>query len=94
MPKRQTNTRDKWLAARQQELLPVDYYHLVFSAHSLAPLIWQNKKMLLKLLFEASAETLLESCRRSQTSGCRDWFPECASHLGTESSDSSSFIAD
>jgi hypothetical protein len=95
MPKRQTNTRDKWLAARQQELLPVDYYHLVFSVpHSLAPLIWQNKKMLLKLLFEASAETLLESCRRSQTSGRRDWFPECASHLGAESSDSSSFIAD
>jgi hypothetical protein len=42
-------------------LLPVDYYHLVFSVpHRLIPLIWQNKKMLFKLLFEASAETLLE----------------------------------
>ena len=60
-PKCQTNARDKWLAARQQELLPVGYYHLVFSVpHTLVPLMWQNKKLLFKLLFEASAETLLE----------------------------------
>jgi hypothetical protein len=60
-PKCQTNARDKWLAARRQELLPVDYYHLVFSVpHTLVPLIWQNKKVLFKLLFNASAETLLE----------------------------------
>ena len=49
------------MAARQQELLPVGYYHLVFSVpHTLVPLMWQNKKLLFKLLFEASAETLLE----------------------------------
>ena len=60
-PKCQTNARNKWLAARQQELLPVDYYHLVFSVpHALVPLIWQNKKTLFKLLFEASAAALLE----------------------------------
>jgi hypothetical protein len=60
-PKCQTNARDKWLAAREQELLPVDYYHLVFSVpHTLVPIIWQNQKVLFKLLFEASAETLLE----------------------------------
>jgi len=60
-PKCQTNAREKWLAARQRELLPVDYYHLVFSVpHALAPLIWQNKKVLFRLLFEASAETLLQ----------------------------------
>src|SRR5262245_54362162 len=57
----QASARDKWLAARQRELLPVDYYHLVFSVpHALVPLIWQNKKVLFRLLFEASAETLLE----------------------------------
>jgi hypothetical protein len=39
----------------------VDYYHLVFSVpHTLVPVIWQNKKVLFRLLFEASAETLLE----------------------------------
>ena len=60
-PKCQTNARNKWLAARQQELLPADYYHLVFSVpHTLVPLIWQNKKALFKLLFDASAATLLE----------------------------------
>jgi hypothetical protein len=58
-PKCQTNARDKWLAARQQELLPVGYYHLIFSVpHTLVPLIWQNKKALFKLLFETSAATL------------------------------------
>jgi predicted Zn-ribbon and HTH transcriptional regulator len=60
-PKCQTNAREKWLTARQRELLPVDYYHLVFSVpHALVPLIWQNKKVLFRLLFEASAQTLLE----------------------------------
>jgi predicted Zn-ribbon and HTH transcriptional regulator len=60
-PKCQTHAREKWLAARQQELLPVSYYHLVFSVpHALVPLIWQNKKLLFRLLFEASAATLLE----------------------------------
>jgi hypothetical protein len=49
------------LTARQRELLPVDYYHLVFSVpHALVLPIWQNKKVLFRLLFEASAETLLE----------------------------------
>jgi hypothetical protein len=60
-PKCQTSAREKWLTARQRELLPVDYYHLVFSVpHTLVPLIWQNKRVLFRLLFEASAETLLE----------------------------------
>jgi predicted Zn-ribbon and HTH transcriptional regulator len=60
-PKCQTNAREKWLRTRQQELLPVGYYHLVFSVpHGLVPLIWQNKKILFTLLFETSAATLLE----------------------------------
>ena len=60
-PKCQTNARDQWLRARQQELLPVTYYHLVFSVpHRLVPLMWQNKKALFTLLFEASGAALLE----------------------------------
>ncbi len=60
-PKCQSNARDQWLGRRQQELLPVGYFHLVFSVpHSLVPLIWQNKRFLFKLLFEASAATLLK----------------------------------
>src|SRR5437870_1001903 len=60
-PKCQTHAREKWLRARHQELLPVNYYHMVFSVpHTLVPLIWQNQKLLFALLFEASAATLLE----------------------------------
>ncbi len=60
-PKCQTKAREKWLAARQRELLPVNYYHVVFSVpHTLVPLIWQNKRCLFRLLFEASANALLE----------------------------------
>jgi hypothetical protein len=41
--------------------LPVCYFHLVFSVpHALVPLMWQNKKLLFGLLFDASAATLLE----------------------------------
>jgi len=60
-PKCQTNAREKWLRRRQQELLPVIYHHLVFSVpHALVPLLWQNKKILFSLLFDATAATLLE----------------------------------
>lgn len=60
-PKCQTNARNKWLQSRQQELLPVTYYHIVFSVpHRLVPLMWQNKRVLFALLFEATAATLLE----------------------------------
>ncbi len=60
-PKCQVNTREKWLHKRRQELLPVEYYHVVFSVpHRLVPLIWQNKKLLFSLLFRAVSATLLE----------------------------------
>ena len=37
------------------------YYHLVFSVpHALVPLMWQNKRQLFALLFQATADTLLE----------------------------------
>jgi hypothetical protein len=60
-PKCQTNAREKWLCDRQRELLPACYFHLVFSVpHALVSLMWQNKKLLFGLLFNASAATLLE----------------------------------
>jgi hypothetical protein len=60
-PKCRTNARDKWLAARQRELLAVPYVHVVFTLpHTLAPLVLHNKKLLYTLLFRASAATLLE----------------------------------
>jgi hypothetical protein len=63
-PKCQWNARDRWLAARSAELLPVPYFHLVFTLpHELSALVLQNKKILYDLLFRASAATLLEVAR-------------------------------
>jgi len=63
-PKCQTAARDRWIAARRQELLPTRYLHVVFTLpHRLAPLVLQNKKVLYSLLFRTSAETLLEVAR-------------------------------
>jgi predicted Zn-ribbon and HTH transcriptional regulator len=60
-PKCQTGARNKWLAARSPELLPVAYVHVVFTLpHALAPLAFHNKRLVYGLLFQASAETLLE----------------------------------
>lgn len=60
-PKCQVNAREKWLRKRQQELLPVGYYHIVFSVpHRLIPLMWQNKKLLFSLLFQSAGSALLE----------------------------------
>jgi Transposase zinc-binding domain len=60
-PQCQNGARDRWVAARQNELLPVTYIHVVFTLpHQLSPLVLQNKKLLYDLLFRASAQTLLE----------------------------------
>jgi Transposase zinc-binding domain len=60
-PKCQTNARDRWLAARQRELLPGPYVHVVFTLpHPLASLTLYNKRLMYSLLFRASAATLLE----------------------------------
>jgi hypothetical protein len=71
-PKCQTSARERWIAARQRELLPTRYVHVVFTLpRELAPLTLQNKKVVYDLLFRASAETLLEVARDPK-------------HLGTE----------
>ena len=50
-----------WLAKQQQALLPVPYFHLVFTLpHVLNPLIQQNQRVLYVLLFQAATQTLLE----------------------------------
>jgi hypothetical protein len=63
-PKCQGNARAKWLAARSAELLPVPYFHIVFTLpHSLSALALGNKRLLYDLLFRASAASLLELAR-------------------------------
>src|SRR5947199_1106960 len=63
-PKCQTAARERWIAARQKELLPTRYVYVVFTLPAqLAPLALQNKKLIYGLLLRASAETLLEVAR-------------------------------
>lgn len=60
-PKCQTNKRDQWLAKQTQDLLPVPYFHVVFTLpHDLSALVLQNRKVLYDLLLRTSADTLLE----------------------------------
>lgn len=59
-PKCQSLAKARWLEARQAELLPVNYFHTVFTVpHDLNPLILANTACLYQILFEAVAETLL-----------------------------------
>jgi hypothetical protein len=74
-PKCQSGARDKWIAARQNELLAVAYVHVVFTLpHQLCQLALQNKKVLYDLLFRASAETLLEVAADPQHLGAHIGF--------------------
>ena len=60
-PKCQTHVRNRWLAARTADLVPVPYFHVVFTVpHELSALMLQNKRTLYSLLFRASADALLE----------------------------------
>src|SRR3979490_1834161 len=58
-PKCQRAAAKEWLAAREAELLPVPYYHVVFTLPAaIADIAYQNKAIIYDLLFKASAETL------------------------------------
>jgi hypothetical protein len=59
-PKCQSSAAKRWLDARQADLLPVEYYHVVFTLPaSIAEIAYQNKTALYGLLFDIAAETLL-----------------------------------
>jgi hypothetical protein len=63
-PKCQIAARERWITARQKELLPTRYVHVVFTLPApLARLALQNKKIIYGMLLRASAETLLEVAR-------------------------------
>jgi len=65
-PKCQTLTKARWLEDRTAELLPVPYFHAVFTLpHTLNPLILGNKRSLLALLFQAASQTLLQFGRQN-----------------------------
>ena len=58
-PKCQGSARAKWLAAEQALLLPIPYFHVVFTLpHQLNPLLRVNQRLLYALLFQAATHTL------------------------------------
>ena len=71
-PKCQGNAAQDWLAARQAELLPVPYYHVVFTLPAqIADIAYQNKREIYTLLFKASAETVLTIAADPKHPGAR-----------------------
>ncbi len=59
-PKCQGNLARQWLQDRQADLLPVEYYHVVFTLPApISDLAYSNKAVIYGLLFSAAAETLL-----------------------------------
>jgi hypothetical protein len=61
-----------WLTAREADLLPVDYFHVVFTLPAeIAPIAYQNKAVVYDLLFRVAVETLLTIAADPQHLGAR-----------------------
>lgn len=60
-PKCQTLTKERWIEARKEELLPVQYFHVVFTIpDTINPIAFQNQKIVYNILFRSVSETLFE----------------------------------
>jgi hypothetical protein len=58
-PKCQASAAHRWLEARQADLLPVQYYHVVFTLPApISTIAWTNKRVIYDLLFDIAAHTL------------------------------------
>jgi len=74
-PKCQAAARAEWTTARAAELLPVEYYHVVFTLPAqLSALALQNKRVIYDLLFRVAAETLLKIAADPQHLGAKIGF--------------------
>lgn len=66
-PKCQCLAKERWLEAREAELLAVKHFHLVFTLpHELHPLIRMNEALCYGLLFRAASQTLLQLARQKK----------------------------
>src|SRR5271154_3556938 len=74
-PKCQGSARARWLAQRETELLPVPYFHVVFTLPSqIGRLALQNPKLIYAILFRTAAATLLETAADPRLLGARIGF--------------------
>jgi hypothetical protein len=73
-------TKVRWVQARLAELLPVKYFHTVFTLpHDLNPLILSNKSVMLDMLFAAVSQTLLAFGRNNLGGRLGFLVPNCIS---------------
>jgi hypothetical protein len=69
-PRCQQKDKLEWLDKRMNELLPLGYYHLVFTIpHQLNPLCLDNKQVMYDILFKAASQTILELSRDTKHLG-------------------------
>jgi hypothetical protein len=74
-PKCQSLARAKWLEARKAELLPVEYFHVVFTVpETLARIAFYNKRVVYNILFRATSETLFTIAGDPQHLGAKIGF--------------------
>jgi hypothetical protein len=67
--------KERWLEAREKDLLPTPYFHVVFTLpQGLRPLALRNQKVVYNLLFKAVSETLTELARDSKHLGAEIGF--------------------
>lgn len=78
-PKCQGAAAKEWLADREAELLPVPYYHVVFTLPApIADIAYQNKAAIYAILFKAAAETLLTIAADPKHLGAGSASPPCS----------------
>ena len=74
-PKCQSLEKERWLEAREKEMLPTSYFHIVFTLpEGLRPLALRNQKVVYNLLFKSVCETLTELARDSKHLGAEIGF--------------------
>src|SRR3972149_3409041 len=71
-PKCQTLRKERWIEARSEDLLPIQYFHVVFTIPAeLNPLVAMNRKVMYDLLFRSVSETLMELANNQKHLGAR-----------------------
>jgi hypothetical protein len=69
-PSCQQKDKLKWMHKRMKELLPIGYYHIVFTVpHQLNPISLANKKVMYDILFKAASQTIIELARDTKHLG-------------------------
>lgn len=74
-PKCQFLRKEKWLEARKEDLLPIQYFHVVFTIpEELNPIALRNQRVIYSILFKSVSETLIELARDPKHLGAQIGF--------------------